>query len=712
MDWSIYKGELKWLPNSTIYVTRHGSHAYGTNIATSDLDLRGVCIAPKEYYLGFLNTFENAVQTNPDLTVFELRKFVKLATDCNPNVIELLFTDPSDHLLVKPLMEFLLNERDVFVTRKAKHTFSGYAVSQLKRINLHYRWLKNPPPGAPTRAEFGLPERTVIPADQLAAANSAIQKQVDRWNWHDLDNVDPATRQAVKDEFFRRLLEITQWSWEEQADKTWRAAAQTIGLDTNFIELLDLERRYNARSREWQDYQNWKKTRNPDRAILEEKFGYDCYLDDTEFLTLSGWKRYDEVQNEPLATLNQQTGKIEFQLASERVSKPYNGPICFIETQDTACAVTPNHRMWVSEVRGGRGNENGTAYDRAKADWKIVPVEKMLAGRRYSYHVRTAGEGGVHAMDELFLIAVAAYVSEGCVGKRLKNGTPSVLRFSQKKDGSQEPFLERLLAERKGVRRFSVPRKEKSRRTPIIENVYTLADRDWAAKIARECGEGSASKRLPPWAHTLDLASARFLLNVLVSGDGSNRKYSRIYHTSSKTLADDVQALAVMAGFTSMIWGPYRDDRNPDLGMYQVYIGKSAFSRVITKGKDSHVKVENVSDRRIVCFTVPNEVLVTRRKGKVAIQGNTKHAMHLVRLLRMCREILTEGKVLVRRPDAEDLLTIRSGAWGYHQLVEWAEKQDAELTELYKTSKLPKEPNRVKIDQLVISMVEESLAGS
>jgi hypothetical protein len=106
-----------------------------------------------------------------------------------------------------------------------------------------------------------------------------------------------------------------------------------------------------------------------------------------------------------------------------------------------------------------------------------------------------------------------------------------------------------------------------------------------------------------------------------------------------------------------------------------------------------------------VCFTVPNEVLVTRRKGNVAIQGNTKHAGHLYRLLTMCREILSEGKVIVKRPDREQILAIRNGAWRYEELVEWAERQDKELDEVYKTSKLPHAPDRDKLDRLCQEMV-------
>ncbi|MDP2647726.1 MAG: nucleotidyltransferase, partial [Candidatus Yanofskybacteria bacterium] len=86
-----------------------------------------------------------------------------------------------------------------------------------------------------------------------------------------------------------------------------------------------------------------------------------------------------------------------------------------------------------------------------------------------------------------------------------------------------------------------------------------------------------------------------------------------------------------------------------------------------------------------------------------------KHAMHLVRLMRMCREILTDGKVIVRRPDREELLAIRNGAWEYDQLIEWADRQDAEMTDLVEKSKLRKSPDRTYLDELCRVVVEGML---
>lgn len=262
---------LPWLQERTILLVTHGSHAYGLNTPTSDIDLKGVAIPPREYFFGFQQRFEQAESKTPyDTVIYDIRKFFNLAAECNPNIIEVLWADESTFCTLTPLGRRLMDARELFLSRKARFTFSGYANAQLKRIKTHYRWLKNPPIQPPSRTEFSLPERTLIPADQLAAAQAAIQKKLDTWNLEDLGGVDPATRIAIQNTIAAQLAEI-----QLSADDLWRNAARTLGHDENFILLLDRERQYTARQREWEQFQSWKANRNPKRAELEARYGMD-----------------------------------------------------------------------------------------------------------------------------------------------------------------------------------------------------------------------------------------------------------------------------------------------------------------------------------------------------------------------------------------------------------------------------------------------------
>jgi hypothetical protein len=260
-----------FIDSATIYLARHGSHAYGTALPTSDHDVRGVAIPPKPYYLGCLHRFEQHEQKgDPDVVIFELRKFMGLAMDCNPNVLEILFVDESDRLKVTPEGEELLASRRLFLSKKARHTFSGYAISQLKRIETHRRWLLHPPAAPPTRAEFGLPERTVISKDQLAAAESMMRKQVESWQV-DLEPLDEASKIQLTEKLAAALAEMRLGSEDAQI----LCAGRSLGFDDNFLDLLDRERRYTTAQRSFEQYQHWLRTRNAARAELAARHGYD-----------------------------------------------------------------------------------------------------------------------------------------------------------------------------------------------------------------------------------------------------------------------------------------------------------------------------------------------------------------------------------------------------------------------------------------------------
>ena len=263
---------MSWMEQGTVLLVRHGSHAYGTNTPASDEDFKGVAIPPQEYFLGAIKRFEQAElrAPDPDAVIYDIRKFFVLAADCNPNIIEVLHTDPSDHFIVDPIGQIILDHKDAFLSKKIKHTFLGYSVSQLKRIKTHKKWIMNPPITPPTRAELGLPEQTLIPQDQLLAAQAEVQKELDRFQFDFMETLDESTKIAVRSAMTEMLAEL-----KITADQHWMSAARKIGLSDNFIELMQRERQYIGAKREWEQYQNWKKTRNKSRSELEEKYGYD-----------------------------------------------------------------------------------------------------------------------------------------------------------------------------------------------------------------------------------------------------------------------------------------------------------------------------------------------------------------------------------------------------------------------------------------------------
>lgn len=240
------------LRGRTLLLAVGGSRAYGIHTDESDVDVKGVAIPPARYYHGFLHRFAQAdlpeqlagfadvlrpderaavAQSKLEGVVFELRKFMALAAEANPNILDLLFCRDAEVRLATPLGSRLRAAAPLFLSQKCKHTFTGYAQAQLKRIRSHRAWLLSPPKEEPTRTGHGLPEGGgVLPRDQLGALDALLDRGV---------------------------------------------TAQELGLTVGALELLQREKFYRAARTHWEQYQNWRASRNPARAELEARHGYD-----------------------------------------------------------------------------------------------------------------------------------------------------------------------------------------------------------------------------------------------------------------------------------------------------------------------------------------------------------------------------------------------------------------------------------------------------
>lgn len=134
--------------------TLSGSRAQGLARAGSDTDSRGVCIPPAHYLLG-LERFEQHESADGDHVVYALDKFVRLALQGNPNILESLFADAEDVLDQTPAGERLVAARDAFLSKQLGIRYKGYAQGQLKRLRGHRRWLVEPPREEPRPEGFG-----------------------------------------------------------------------------------------------------------------------------------------------------------------------------------------------------------------------------------------------------------------------------------------------------------------------------------------------------------------------------------------------------------------------------------------------------------------------------------------------------------------------------------------------------------------------------
>lgn len=280
------------LRSRTIFLAVSGSRAYGTSTPASDWDLRGIAVAPIGHYTGFLHTFEQyqgklgwaeipeTARSETDVQIYDIKKFCALAVDANPNVLELLFLPEDCWIVRSPWMDRILEHRKLFLSRKVRHTFAGYAHSQLKRIKTHRRWLMDPPTHKPTRSEFGLPERPPISSDQSQAAIALVERQTKDWEFHPDEEIPITVLERSRERTREMLATVLAANFQVNAppeleSTLFRAAGFKLGLDSNFLNLLDAEKRYQSALQNYHSYEEWKIKRNPARAELEAKHGFD-----------------------------------------------------------------------------------------------------------------------------------------------------------------------------------------------------------------------------------------------------------------------------------------------------------------------------------------------------------------------------------------------------------------------------------------------------
>jgi predicted nucleotidyltransferase len=284
----------------TIFITLAGSQAHGTARESSDVDLRGVCVAPLPVRLSLFKTFDqyegpldpelseailprlrehptasHALAVKTECVIFDVAKFVRLCASANPSALEILFSDEGDWMHETPAWRCLHRERHRFLTKKVQQTFLGYALAQLKKIKTHRSWLLSPPTRQPCREDFGLPAAgsTLSRDDQ----NRIEQGIADRIRSYGIDTLDlpKATRIALQERIGAFWMDSLGTSEEELEDRMRAVATRALALPPEVVMALKAEKKYRAAMKHWDAYQTWKAQRNPARAELERAHGYD-----------------------------------------------------------------------------------------------------------------------------------------------------------------------------------------------------------------------------------------------------------------------------------------------------------------------------------------------------------------------------------------------------------------------------------------------------
>ena len=140
--------EYSYLKDYSILIAYRGSIAHGMHVPNSnpdsidDIDIMAIVIPPIDHYFGLKEFGSRGTEVilptendGWDIVTYEFKKFIKLLINNNPNVLSLLWLPKDKYIKLTAVGKSLLKNKDLFVSKKVFHSFTGYAHDQMEKMN-------------------------------------------------------------------------------------------------------------------------------------------------------------------------------------------------------------------------------------------------------------------------------------------------------------------------------------------------------------------------------------------------------------------------------------------------------------------------------------------------------------------------------------------------------------------------------------------------
>ena len=362
-----------------------------------------------------------------------------------------------------------------------------------------------------------------------------------------------------------------------------------------------------------------------------------CYDAETEVLTSEGWKAWPDVDGTELfATVNPDNDALEYQRATEHFAAAYAGPMYRVRSEQVDLLVTPNHRMWVKahdtranrrgeepyrvrlavEISGKRMAYQKTAVWRGQEDGTVTIPGTKRTWRRADTQTKVVRHyvGSTFPLEE-FARFLGYWLAEGSL-----NGHQ--ICMAQNRGAKLDAMAANVVA--MGLKAYVPTTGHGAVRTQSVALRDSLAT----------CGTRAHEKHVPDYVHDWGPKTLRVFLEAFVDGDGSRRhngNHSVIY-TASRELADDLQILAIKAGWSANIRVDDRTGQEHRMPNGQIirnlrpsYVVSLVKTRTHPLVNHSGAKSDAWEHYRgnVYCVKVPNGLLFVRRNGKPVVSGNT-----------------------------------------------------------------------------------------
>ncbi len=351
-----------------------------------------------------------------------------------------------------------------------------------------------------------------------------------------------------------------------------------------------------------------------------------CYDDQTEVLTSEGWKLFKDVSREDeICTLKPDNHVIEFNKPYALVSFDHHKKLISIQNRALDIVVTQDHNMYVeSQQDYKKRGENfkfvkardmqtqsrvmmtGTWMGQARASFALPSVR---VGHYEGRQVQLRETGEIEIPMEDWLAFMGVWLSDGAVSANLASYRISISQKNQTKTRRISRLLSRLPFD------FSKG-----------ESDFCCYDKRLGSYL--EQFGGAHEKHVPRFIRELSPAQIRIFLDWFAAGDGTAMRTGfRVFYTSSKLLADQIQELLLKIGRVGLVKSRrgggklWIVDHPPDASGIRY--------EVIERVRKLHSRIDKRDtgvvdyDGRVYCVSVKNHIMYVRRNGKPCWCGNT-----------------------------------------------------------------------------------------
>ena len=411
------------------------------------------------------------------------------------------------------------------------------------------------------------------------------------------------------------------------------------------------------------------------RNVQPSHFGYidpvrspECYDEQTEVMTLTGWKRWPVVtQQDKLACLVE--GQLEYHVPTRLIGEPYKGLMYGAETEFLDYLVTPNHRMWVKPQPGKPGYVPLYRFESPEAVSHLKRLfccggQVPIAGERETFtlplvesegraqqELKGYGHPPIGAHLKLYKEPIDIndwaefmgwYLSEGSLNG--SNGHYAV-RISQ--SGLVNPGncldISRLM-----------------RRLPFVWNfvdgdTFMVSSKQLFCYLKQFgfCND----KFIPPEIFEAPVVARQRFMKAVLAGDGrcDPDGVPRSLCTTSRRLAEDFQRLAFQLGYSTRISFEPDNRKETYLGCYIVRV-HVINERLAVQRSPRHPDGQYFAkeyDGKVYCATVPGGLLHVRRGRSVGFWCGNSEAIGIDSRVTHGTMKGSDGKIYTRMINAK-----------------------------------------------------------